>query len=188
MPKIDTSTIQGYAEMTAEQKLAALETFEYDDKSADVKRYKDAVTKASGEAAEFKRQLNAKMSDEERTKAENDAAFKAMQERLDAYEKREKISGAKSVFMENGCTDGALADTLADAFVSGDAEKLAPALKKYAALLESATKSKLIDNTPVPESGTPEKEMTKDEILKIKDDVQRLSAIEDYMRSHNGTW
>ena len=34
MAKIDTNLIEGYADMTPEQKLAALEAFEYEDNAA----------------------------------------------------------------------------------------------------------------------------------------------------------
>ena len=40
MAKIDTSKIPGYAEMSAEDKLKALEAFEYDDNAAEVERLK----------------------------------------------------------------------------------------------------------------------------------------------------
>ena len=42
--KIDTGSIEGYAEMTAEQKLAALEAFEYEDNSSELERLKNAVS------------------------------------------------------------------------------------------------------------------------------------------------
>ena len=58
MPKIDTSTIAGYAEMTAEQKLAALESFEYDDGSKQNEKLKAAMDKAASEAASYKKKLN----------------------------------------------------------------------------------------------------------------------------------
>ena len=46
MARIDVGSIDGYADMTAEEKLAALENFEYEDHSAelaDLDKYKDAT-------------------------------------------------------------------------------------------------------------------------------------------------
>ena len=40
MAKIDTNLIEGYADMTPEQKLAALEGFEYEDNTAELERQK----------------------------------------------------------------------------------------------------------------------------------------------------
>ena len=72
MPKIDTSKIEGYESMTAEQKLAALEAFEYNDNAEELEKQKAAVTKANKEAAEHKRKLQEKQSDEEK-KAQEEA-------------------------------------------------------------------------------------------------------------------
>lgn len=58
MAKIDTSKIEGYANMTPEQKLAALEGFEYEDNSAELEKQKNALSKANSEAAEWKRKHN----------------------------------------------------------------------------------------------------------------------------------
>ena len=51
MAKIDTSKITGYAEMSAEDKLKALEAFEYEDNVAELEKQKAAVSKANSEAA-----------------------------------------------------------------------------------------------------------------------------------------
>ena len=47
MAKIDTSKIPGYADMSAEDKLKALEGFEYEDNAAEVERLKNANSKLS---------------------------------------------------------------------------------------------------------------------------------------------
>ena len=61
--KIDTTKITGYAEMSAEEKLKALEEFEIvipkpDTDEAD--KLKAALSKANSEAAEWKRQFREK--------------------------------------------------------------------------------------------------------------------------------
>ena len=53
MAKIDTSKIEGYADMTPEQKLAALEGYEYEDNAAELEKQKNALSKANSEAAEL---------------------------------------------------------------------------------------------------------------------------------------
>lgn len=62
MAKIDTTKIAGYSDMSAEEKLAALEAFEYEDSAPDLQRYKDAVTRANREAAEMKRKYQETLS------------------------------------------------------------------------------------------------------------------------------
>ena len=71
MAKIDTSKIEGYANMTPEQKLAALEGFEYEDNSAELEKQKNALSKANSEAAEWKRKHNALLSEEEKKKQQD---------------------------------------------------------------------------------------------------------------------
>ena len=51
MAKIDTSRIAGYADMSLEDKLKALEAFEYNDNASELEKQKAAVSKANSEAA-----------------------------------------------------------------------------------------------------------------------------------------
>ena len=75
MATIDTSKIEGYAEMTAEQKIAALEGFKIPD-AVDMTQYISKATfdKKASEAAEAARQLkalkDASLTEEERLKQE----------------------------------------------------------------------------------------------------------------------
>ena len=71
MAKIDTTKIAGYSDMRAEEKLAALEAFEYEDSAPDLQRYKDAVTRANREAAEMKRKYQETLSKDEQAEAQN---------------------------------------------------------------------------------------------------------------------
>lgn len=75
MANIDTSTIAGYAEMTPEQKVKALESMTIPD-AVDLSQYVSKATfdKKASDAAEFSRQLkalkDASLTEEERFKAE----------------------------------------------------------------------------------------------------------------------
>lgn len=150
--RIDTSKIDGYAEMSTEDKLKALESFEYDDNAAEVKRYKDAVSKANSEAADWKKKHNALLSEEERKQQEIEATLKDLQEKNATYEQRERISTAKAAFLANGFDESGAA-AAADAFISGDTQKFASAMKTYRAAVETQLKSSLMDETPRPEGG-----------------------------------
>ena len=65
MAKIDINAIEGYAEMSAEEKLAALESFEIPEPDFTGYVKKELLDKASSEAASFKKQLREKMTEEE---------------------------------------------------------------------------------------------------------------------------
>ena len=187
MAKIDTTTIDGFSEMTAEQQVQALLGFEYDDGSAQNAKLKAAVDKATSEAASFKKQLNAKMSDDERKQQENEAAMAEMQAKIAEYEKRDKISTAKAAFLTAGFDERAAA-IAAEAFTGGDIESLAGALKTYKSAIETQTKSSLMAGNPKPEGGVEPKLRTKEDILKIEDYSEQQAAIEEYMAANGGTW
>ena len=72
MAKIDVTKIKGYEQMSAEDKLKALEAFEYDDGASEIERYKNAATKANSEAAEWKKKHNALLSTEDQKKQESE--------------------------------------------------------------------------------------------------------------------
>ena len=85
--KIDITKIEGYADMTAEEKLAALEAYEMDT-TGYVK--KDLLDKATSEAAQYKRQLREKLSADEQAQAEQAEALKSMQTELETL-RTEKV-------------------------------------------------------------------------------------------------
>ena len=58
MAKIDITKIEGYDKMTPEEKLAALEAFEYEDNFSELEKYKNAASKANSEAAEWRKKHN----------------------------------------------------------------------------------------------------------------------------------
>lgn len=157
--KIDTNSIPNFDAMTADEKVSALLAFDYDDGSeklksleSDVAKWKAASDKSSSEAAAYKKQLNAKMTDDERKQQESEAALKAMQDKLAEYEMRDKFTAAQAKFLGAGFDEQA-AETAAKAFTDGDLESLATALKGFKSSVETGLKAKLIDDTPRPEGG-----------------------------------
>jgi hypothetical protein len=159
MAHIDTSGIENFDSMTADEKVTALLAFRYDDGTDKIKaaeenaaKMKAAFDKASSEAASYKKQLNASKSEEELKRQESEETLKAMQEKLAEYEQREKISTAKAAFLGGGFDETTAADA-ANAFITGDIEKMSAAVKKFREFIEVSTKSKLMGSNPKPESG-----------------------------------
>lgn len=158
MATINTETISGFAEMSAEEQVKALLGYEFDDGAEKLKvaednaaKMKAAFDKASSEAAGYKKQLNASKSEEERAKIETEETLKAMQDKLAEYEQREKISTAKAAFLGGGFDEAPAADA-ASAFIAGDIEKMSAAVKKYRDALVTQTKSELMDGAPKPDA------------------------------------
>lgn len=193
MAKIDTASISGFGEMTPEQQVQALLGFEYDDGSAALKaaeetaaKLKAAVDKASSEAAGYKKQLNASRTEEERAKLETEETLRAMQEKLAEYEQREKVSAARAAFLGAGFDEQGAASA-AEAFIAGDVDAIAAAMKAYRGIVETATKSQLMSDSPKPSGSSAPKVRTKADILAIQDYAEQQDAIAEYIAA-NGTW
>ena len=136
MAQIDTSKIEGYAEMTPEQKVAALEgyTFADPDYSGYVK--KDVFDKTASELAQTKKDLKARMTEEERAKAEHDAELAEYKTKYEELQKEKNIAKNRAEFISAGY-DEALAQETAEALEKGD---YATVFKNQKAVIENVKK------------------------------------------------
>ena len=152
MPKIDTSKIEGYAEMTPEQKLAALEGYEYEDHSEELERQKAAVSKANGEAAEWKRKHTALLSEEEKKKQEDADKLASMEKELAELRKGKVVSDYKAKFVAQGYSEE-LADETAKALAEGDMTKVFANQQKFLTDYAKGVKAEALKGTPKPPAG-----------------------------------
>ena len=152
MAKIDTSKIEGYAEMTPEQKLAALEGFEYEDNAAELEKQKNALSKANSEAAEWKRKHNALLSTEEKKKQEDAEKLAQMEQELADLRKGKTVSEYKAKFVAQGY-DEALAEETAKALADGDSAKVFANQSKFLEEYAKKVKADAIKKTPKPGAG-----------------------------------
>lgn len=159
MAKIDTTKIEGYNEMTPEEKVSILEGFEYEDHSSELERYKNAASKANSEAAEWKKKHNALLSEEEQKKQSADEELTILRARLEEMEKKEILTSHKAQFLALGY-DEALATSTAQALVDGDTTKVFAAHKKFLETHDKALKADLLKGTPTPPAGEGGETMT----------------------------
>lgn len=176
MAKIDTSKIEGYDKMTPEQKLAALEGFEYEDNAAEVERLKNANSKANSEAAEWKRKHNALLTEDEKKKQEDADALANMQKELYELRKDKTVSENKAKFIALGYSEELAADT-AKAMAEGDTAKVFANQQKFLEGYAKTVKADALKKTPKPPAGDGSGTMTKEDIMKIKDSSERQAAI-----------
>ena len=153
MAKIDTGLIEGYADMTPEQKIAALEAFTYEDNAAELERYKNAVSKANSEAAEWRKKHNALLSEDERQKQANAEELESLKKELADMKLEKTITGNKAQLIALGY-DESLAALSAAALVDGDAEKLFANQKAFMEAHDKVLKADLLKATPAPPSGS----------------------------------
>lgn len=184
--KINTSTIENYDNMTAEEKLAAIEALDIQDTDTE-KRYKDLISKANAEAKKYKdamrtaeEKLNGHLSEEERAQKERDEHIKAIEEE-NAQLKREMTVTQKTAFYQSIGFDEGLAKATAEAFVDGDFDTVESNQRKAHEEFEKSIRADVIRQTPHPQNvGTESKTMTKKEIMGIRDPKQRQKAIAEH--------
>jgi DNA repair exonuclease SbcCD ATPase subunit len=194
MAKIDVSTIDGYADMTAEEKLAALESFEYDDHStelADLEKYKDATTKATHEAAEYKKQLKT-LQDQVKTgngKADNTIA--ELQAKVEELTRQNTIASYTAQFTALGY-DAELAQATAIATADGDVATVFENQRKFLEQHDKDVKANILKQTPGPSKGGTGKQapaMTLEKFRKLSQaDRMKFAAEypEEYSKLYGG--
>ena len=174
--------IEGYADMTPEQKLAALEALEKVDTDKEIERYKMAASKANSEAADYKRKLTEKMTEAEREQAARVEELETLRNEVAESRRRETIAQNKARFASLGF-DEALASKAAEAMSDGKTDDVFETLKAHLDVHDKAYRDQLLKKGSEPPAGkneevrtlTPDemKNMTPDEINK---NWERISA------------
>ena len=152
MAKI-TDRIAGYAEMSAEDKLKALEALEEADNSAELERMKNAVSKANSEAAAWKKKHNELLGDEERKKQEQADHLAQVEKELADLRKSTKVSSESGRYRAIGY-DEALAKEFAQAIVERDDDKLFETQVKFIDALKKSVIADKLKSTPRPGVGS----------------------------------
>lgn len=140
MAKIDTTKIVGYDTMSAEEKIAALEGYDVSvpapAETGEVTKLKNMLSKANGEAADWKRKWNEKLTETERAEAERAEADKAMREELESLKRDKAVSGYVAKYLEVGY-DSESANRAAKAMVDNDYTTIFAEMKTF---VENKTK------------------------------------------------
>ena len=152
MAKIDVSKIEGYASMSAEDKVKALEALEYEDNTVELERLKKANDKLSSESAEWKRKHNALLSEEEKKKQEDADKLAQMEKELSDLRKDKTVSEFKAKLIAQGY-DEALAFDTAQAMADGDTAKVFANQGKFLEDYAKKVKADAMKKTPKPPAG-----------------------------------
>lgn len=155
--KVDVSRIEGYAEMSAEDKLKALEAYEFEEPKLDtgeITKLKTALSKSNSEAAEYKRQLREKQTEAEKAEAERAEREKAAEEERVTLKKMVAVMELEKQYLAAGYS-AELATASAKAQADGDTETV---MKNQIAFLESERKrieAEALKNQPNLSKGNP---------------------------------
>ena len=143
MPNIDTSTIEGFDTMSAEDQVKALLGLDIPEK-VDLSGYvkKELLDKTSSELAAAKRSLKEKMTTEEAAKAQSDEAMKELQDKYNELLKKTSIAENTAKYLEVGYSPE-LAKSTAEAIFNGDMDAVLENQKKYNAECEKRFKENI---------------------------------------------
>lgn len=156
MAKIDVAKLPGYKpEMTAEEKLALLDAYEVPEPDLTGYIQKSAFDKTASELAEAKRQLKAKLTEEEQKEAERAATAKALQDELETLRKEKTVSAYVANFLSLGY-DEKLANETAAAMAEGKTETVFANQKKFLEAQKQAFVKQTLEGTPRPPAGNPD--------------------------------
>ena len=155
--KIDTSKIDGYAEMTAEDKLKALEEFEIEtpkDNSDEINKLKASLSKANSDAAEWKRQFREKQSEQERAEAERAEREKAVEDELRTLRRDKTVSGYTAQCLALGY-DKDLALRAAEAMADNDAATILACQQDFLVAKQKELEANALNKQPSLSVGAP---------------------------------
>lgn len=179
---LDTSKIVGYDEMSAEEKVKALENFEIPIDDTETIKLKNALNKASAEASEWKKQFREKQTEQERAEAEAKEREEAIQKELASLRNEKAISNYKASYLSLGY-DEDLALATAKAMVEGDTTTVFANQRIYNERKEAEYKSNFMASQPnlsvgsEPNANT----ITRAEIMAIKDTAKRQKMIAEHL-------
>ena len=138
--KIDTAKIENYENLSAEDKLKALEEYEFETpahkENDEVTKLKAALSKANSDAAEWKRQFREKQTEAERAEAERKEHEAAVEDELRTLRRDKSVSGYVAQYLALGYTQE-LALKAAEATADNDAATIMSCQQEY---IEAKTK------------------------------------------------
>ena len=186
--KINTKKIEGYEDMTPEQKLAALEDYEVDEPDYSGYVTKEQFDKTASELSTAKKQLREKMTAEEIKAKEDAEKYEAIVKERDALLREKTISGYKAKYLTLGY-DEKLADETAEALANGEIDKVFEYQKKHAESVEKKIRADVLKETPSPEGGNGSETITKEKFSKMSIAEQHKYSVdhpEEYKKLYGG--
>lgn len=157
MAKIDLSAVENYANMTPEEKVAFFESYELPevkDNNTETNKLKAALSKANSEAAEWRRQYNAKLSESERAEAERAESIQKMQDELTALKREKVLSEYSKQCMAIGY-DSSLAAECAEAMADGRMNDVFAIQQRFLAAKQKEIEANALNKQPTLSSGMP---------------------------------
>ena len=156
--RIDTAKIENYETMSAEDKLKALEEYEFETpapkENDEVTKLKAALSKANSDAAEWKRQFREKQTEAERAEAERKEREAAVEDELRTLRRDKSVSGYVAQYLALGYTQE-LALKAAEATADNDAATIMSCQQEYLAAKTKEIEAAALNKQPTLTPGAP---------------------------------
>jgi chromosome segregation ATPase len=152
-----TTRIEGYADMTAEEKLKALEELEIEaqkDNNETVEKLQAALNAASADASRWKKELREKQTEAERAEAERAEREKAVEDELRTLRRDKTVSGYVAQYLALGY-DKDLALRAAEATADNDAATLMSCQQDFLAAKTKELEAAALNKQPTLTPGAP---------------------------------
>lgn len=175
--KIDTTKIEGYENLSAEDKVKALEGYEYEvPKSEDETGLKKILSDRNSEIKKLKDEIRSKMDASEREKLEREEELEKLRQTVADYEKANKTASLKASYLALGYNEE-LATKRATFMADGDVLGATAVEKEFLAWHDKELKAERVRSTPAPaSSGFPnDNRVTLDEFKKM--DIPQMKAL-----------
>ena len=150
MAKFDTSKIEGFDGMSAEDQVKALLGADIPD-AVDMSKYvsKETFDKKASEAAALSKQIKDKMTEDEKRKAEEEETIKSMKEELETLRHESAVTKYTANYVKLGM-DEELAKSTAEAFIKGENDTVFANMQKFREDYRKSIEKELLDKTPKP--------------------------------------
>ena len=166
--KIDVTKIEGYAEMSAEDKIKAIENYEFDEPDMSDYVSKKTFDKTASELAKKKKELADKMTEDEARAMQDKENLENMQKELAELRKEREVAKNTAKYIGLGYSEELASDT-AKALSDGDMDRVFKNQKLHMEAYEKALKDELLSKTPRQTGGGNPADggMTKDKLMKM---------------------
>lgn len=158
MAKIDPSKIDNWESLSVEDRLKAVLDYEIEttktNESVELANVRKALDKASSECASYKKALREKQTEAERAEADRLERENTLQEQLNAYKAKERVSTYKAQLMAVGY-DANTAEVMANALPEGISEDFFATQKTFLDQQKQNALSEALNRQPKPSVGTP---------------------------------
>jgi hypothetical protein len=144
---------------------------------AKAQKFKSSFDKVSSEVAEYKKQLRAKLTEDEQKQLEIEEERAKQAEYIKGLEDFKKMSEATTRYMTVVGMSAELAKEASEAEINGDMDALAQIYSKHNEMVKKQMEAEFLKGRPPINNGSNGSALTKEDILAITDPVERQRLI-----------